>query len=130
MNAIPGGEVIQAQLPIYHGTLDGLPEGIDALIVASDLQGIVPVMEKESDAASDTGATDKLLGEMLPAYIRLLMEVEWPELDPQKTGVLLCGDMYAVRGKGERLAIRFPSGLPSGQPSAGLPASTAPRSNR
>ncbi len=99
LNAIPGGEVIQAQLPIYHGTLDGLPEGIDALIVTSDLQGIVPVMEKESDAASDTGATDKLLGEMLPAYIRLLMEVEWPELDPQKTGVLLCGDMYALRGK-------------------------------
>lgn len=98
-DAIPGGEVIQAQLPIYHGTLAGLPEGIDALIVTSDLQGIVPVMEKESDAASDRESVDKLLGEMLPAYIRLLMEVEWLELDPQKVGVLLCGDMYALPGK-------------------------------
>lgn len=99
LNSIPGGEVIEAQLPIYHGTLSGLPEGIDALIVTSDLQGIIPVTEMELGASSDTDSTDKLLGEMLPAYIRLLMEVEWPELDPQKTGVLLCGDMYALRGK-------------------------------
>ncbi|MGD0033534.1 hypothetical protein SLT67_19375 [Paenibacillus illinoisensis] len=41
LNTIPGGEVAEVQLPIYHGTVSGMPEGIDALIVASDLQGIV-----------------------------------------------------------------------------------------
>lgn len=99
LNVVPGGEVVQAQLPIYHGTLAGLPDGVHALIVTSDLQGIVPGTEKKSGAASDAEAADKLLGELLPAYIRLLMEVEWPMLDPRKTGVLLCGDMYALRGK-------------------------------
>ncbi|WP_426333195.1 metallophosphoesterase family protein [Paenibacillus silvae] len=99
LNMMPGGEIVEAQLPIYHGTMAGLPEGVHALIVTSDLQGIVPGTEKKSDAASGTEPVDKLLGEVLPAYIHLLLEVEWPELDPQKVGVLLCGDMYALRGK-------------------------------
>jgi hypothetical protein len=103
LNAIPGGEVAEAQLPIYHGTVSGLPEGIDALIVASDLQGIVPVPRMEphtitADAAA-VSDMDALLGVMLPAHVRLLLEVEWPEIDPGHVGVLLCGDLYARRGK-------------------------------
>lgn len=103
LNAIPGGEVAEAQLPIYHGTVSGLPEGIDALIVASDLQGIVPVPRMEThtmtaDAAAESDM-DVLLGVMLPAHVRLLLEVEWPEVDPDRVGVLLCGDLYARRGK-------------------------------
>lgn len=103
LSAIPGGEVAEAQLPIYHGTVSGLPEGIDALIVASDLQGIVPIPRREThtmtaDAAAESDM-DVLLGVMLPAHVRLLLEVEWPAIDPDRVGVLLCGDLYARRGK-------------------------------
>ncbi|MFS0871924.1 metallophosphoesterase family protein [Paenibacillus xylanilyticus] len=105
LNAIPGGDVAEAQLPIYHGTVSGLPEGVDALIVASDLQGIIPVPrenghQKTTDMTTGTEpGMDRLLGEMLPAHVRLLLEVEWPEIDPGRVGVLLCGDLYARRGK-------------------------------
>ena len=103
LNSIPGGEVALEQLPIYHGTVSGLPEGIDALIVASDLQGIVPVPRTEVHTiTADTSAEsdmDLLLGVVLPAHVRLLLEVEWPEMDPGRVGVLLCGDLYARRGK-------------------------------
>lgn len=118
------GEVVEAQLPMYHGTVSGLPDGVDALIVTSDLQGVVPATERSKDA-NFGGATasneetynsvktnaevdsnpmqstseDQLLGEVLPAYVRLLLEVEWPELDPERIGVLMCGDLYALRGK-------------------------------
>ncbi|WP_440111603.1 hypothetical protein [Paenibacillus sp. QZ-Y1] len=101
LNAIPGGEVVEAQLPIYHGTVTGLPDGVDALIVTSDLQGIVPATERKNDATfggemgshegmyNSVGRTaeldndhmhdafeDQLLGKVLPAYVRLLLEVE------------------------------------------------------
>ncbi|WFR65042.1 hypothetical protein P9222_14100 [Paenibacillus amylolyticus] len=124
LNTISGGEVVEAQLPMYHGTVSGLPDGVDALIVTSDLQGVVPATERSKDA-NFGGATasneetynsvgtnakmdcnpmqstseDQLLGEVLPAYVRLLLEVEWPELDPERIGVLMCGDLYALRGK-------------------------------
>lgn len=124
LNTISGGEVIEAQLPIYHGTVSELPDGLDALIVTSDLQGVVPAVERREEGTSG-GATasneethnsvgtnaevdrnpmrgaleDQLLGEVLPAYVRLLLEVEWPELDPERIGVLMCGDLYALRGK-------------------------------
>ncbi|MEO2206596.1 hypothetical protein ABGV42_23055 [Paenibacillus pabuli] len=76
LNSIPGGEVAEAQLPIYHGTVSGLPEGVDALIVASDLQGIVPVPRMEThtitaDAAAESDM-DLLLGVVLPAHVQLL----------------------------------------------------------
>lgn len=41
INAGTGGSVHEAWLPILHGTVTGLPASLDALIVASDLQGIV-----------------------------------------------------------------------------------------
>ncbi|KQY82686.1 hypothetical protein ASD24_14990 [Paenibacillus sp. Root52] len=118
LNAVPGGEVQAAQLPIYLGTISGLPKGMDALIVSSDLQGIVPLPYVREDAkitadsdvhiSPDISSQDErtlnmdedcLLGEMLPDYVRLLLEVEMPEIDPNRVGVLLCGDLYARRGK-------------------------------
>ncbi|WP_145408259.1 metallophosphoesterase family protein [Paenibacillus xylanexedens] len=118
LNAVPGGEVQAAQLPIYVGTISGLPNGLDALIVSSDLQGIVPLpyVRDNTEIASNSDVQisthrpsqyeptssreeDCLLGEMLPDYVRLLLEVEMPEIDPNRVGVLLCGDLYARRGK-------------------------------
>ncbi|WP_339274029.1 metallophosphoesterase family protein [Paenibacillus sp. FSL W8-0426] len=170
LNAVPGGEVAAARLPIYHAIVSGLPEHLDALLVASDLQGIVPVkvcsgnerqvtgrglsdnggspcvhnMEQDDEYTNEntnkyaneqiggnsgikggTGScvsgrdpnaanlyafnmgedgardqtVDRLLGELLPEHAKLLLEVYWPQLDPRRTGVLLCGDLYARRGK-------------------------------
>lgn len=118
LNAIPGGEVQAAQLPIYVGTISGLPKGLDALIVSSDLQGVAPLpfvrdsikIASNSDVQISTHRPsqdeptlsreeDCLLGEVLPDYVRLLLEVEMPEIDPNRVGVLLCGDLYARRGK-------------------------------
>ena len=56
LNIISGGEVVEAQLPIYHGTVSGLPDGVDALIVTSDLQGVVPATERRKEATF-SGAT-------------------------------------------------------------------------
>ena len=36
-----GGKLINAQLPIFIGEIVGLPSDIEALIVTSDLQGII-----------------------------------------------------------------------------------------
>ncbi|MGR6545254.1 metallophosphoesterase family protein [Paenibacillus tundrae] len=128
LNAVPGGEVQAAQLPIYVGSISGLPKGMDALIVSSDLQGTVSLSYgregakidsngdvhipldrpsqsqhqqtiQDQDEPTGSGEEDRLLGEVLPDYVRLLLEVEMPEIDPNRVGVLLCGDLYARRGK-------------------------------
>ncbi|UOQ73179.1 metallophosphoesterase family protein [Hymenobacter cellulosilyticus] len=84
------------ELPIYTGTMRGLPETVSALIVASDLQGVVP-----------TGNEDVLLGEVVADYLELLYALYFPELDKENTLALLCGDLYANKSK------RGASGNPS-----------------
>jgi Icc-related predicted phosphoesterase len=78
----------QVLLPILKGTVHGLPPGIDALIVASDLQG--NVIEGEEVL---------LLGEKLPEFLSLLIKLEFPRLDTRRIGVMLCGDLFASLGK-------------------------------
>lgn len=127
INAGTGGSVHEAWLPILHGTVTGLPASLDALIVASDLQGIVhqpsavgsladsnsndldtqkqsaenSVIEKVANdkVSTDAFQADLLLGEVLPEHIRLLLAVEFPDIRPERVGVLLCGDLYAQRGQ-------------------------------
>lgn len=72
------------QLPIYMGTMRGLPETVSAVVVASDLQGVVP-----------TTTGDTLLGEIVVEYLELLYAVHFPELQREHTLALLCGDLYA-----------------------------------
>lgn len=130
INAGTGGTVQEAWLPILHGTVTGLPTSLDALIVASDLQGIVSRSSSGELHTNSTSVTtsagmdtqqsaeeaaventvhnepstnifqaDLLLGEVLPAHIRLLLAVEFPNIRPERAGVLLCGDLYAQRGR-------------------------------
>ncbi len=40
-NAGKRGRTVSASLPFHRVTVDALPEGIDALVLASDLQGVV-----------------------------------------------------------------------------------------
>ena len=77
--------VIKVRLPIYHGYVDELPDDLDALIVTSDLQGNI-----------ETKDEILLLGEVLPEFLKDLILLEFKDVEPMSTGVLLCGDMYAT----------------------------------
>ncbi|MDK8180321.1 metallophosphoesterase [Paenibacillus sp. UMB4589-SE434] len=74
-------------LPIYLGEILGLPAELDALIVTSDLQGIAGHGTREEHSS-------KLVGEELPEIVALLLESILPQYDPERVGVLLCGDLY------------------------------------
>jgi len=74
-----------ADLPIYLGTIEDLTTTeLDYLIIASDLQGNVI-----------NNKVTILLGEVLPDFLKLLFEIQFPTIDHQRVGVLLCGDLYA-----------------------------------
>lgn len=71
--------------PVWKGVIDNLPKDLDAIIVASDLQGHCEV----------NGAL-VLLGEVLPEELKLLLEIQYPDIAPDRTGVFLCGDLFAL----------------------------------
>lgn len=81
-----GNRVLKEEdLPIYLGSIkDFKIDGIDYIIIASDLQG--NVIEN---------GEPKLLGEVLPEFLKLLFEVEFTKVNRKKIVVLLCGDLYA-----------------------------------
>ena len=82
---IGGNRVIeQVDLPIFLGQITGLGQNLDAIIATSDLQGSI----KE-------GENEYLLGEKLPEFLSMFIALEFPHLDPQRIGVVLCGDLYA-----------------------------------
>jgi Icc protein len=78
------GKILRVRFPVYKAYVDRLPEGLDALIVASDLQGNV----KERDELL-------LLGEVFPQFLKELLEAELKNTTAASTGILLCGDLYA-----------------------------------
>jgi Icc-related predicted phosphoesterase len=80
-----GNQTIQeVDLPIFLGKIAHLGENLDAIIATSDLQGIVKHDDKEY-----------LLGEKLPEFLSIYLELEFPKLDKNRIGILLCGDLYA-----------------------------------
>ena len=76
------------QLPVYTGTVHGLPQAITSVVVASDLQGVVRVPGGEV-----------LLGEALVDYLELLYALHFPGLTRDQALALLCGDLYANPAK-------------------------------
>ncbi|MEK7257555.1 MAG: metallophosphoesterase [Bacteroidota bacterium] len=74
-------------LPVLKGVAEGIPEELDALLLTSDLQGTV----------QENGET-RLLGEVLPEFLAAALSIEM-NLRPEKTGVLLCGDFFALVGR-------------------------------
>lgn len=81
-------KVKQVNLEIKQGYVDFLSPEIDALIVTSDLQGIIVENEKEY-----------LLGEKLPEFLELLIMMDFPMLNKAKIQVMLCGDLFAMLNK-------------------------------
>jgi hypothetical protein len=76
--AASGGGRLETELPILKGKVDRLPEGLDALIITSDLQGIgwLP-------------AGPVLLGEKVADELVFYVSAA-------KAGVLLAGDLYSA----------------------------------
>ncbi len=71
--------------PVLEGKVNYIPAELDGLIIASDLQG-------HMESAGEL----KLMGEVLPEELKLLLEIEYSNLDPKNVGVLLCGDLFAL----------------------------------
>lgn len=74
-------------LPVLAGRADGLPGGVDGLVLAADLQGREECGRVVADA--------RLLGEILPDRLgELLVERDLPL--PHEMGAVLAGDLYTV----------------------------------
>ena len=86
LNAAKGGGVKSQILSIIQGRVDKMPTGLKAILLTSDLQGVVQVWQ--------LGKT-RLLGEELAnEYIKLSEQGIVPQ--PGKTGVILAGDFYSA----------------------------------
>jgi Icc-related predicted phosphoesterase len=86
LNAARGGGVEQQHLPWFKGTISRLPQGLDALLVTSDLQGVVRDWH--------TQQTELLGIAVTRAYQELYLQGLVPQ--PAKVGVILAGDLYAA----------------------------------
>src|SRR5688572_19293955 len=86
LNAAPGGGTIVERLPLLRGRVDRLPDDLDALLVTSDLQGVMP---------SPSGGGMVLAGEALAEHIAMWSDAsELPR--PERLGVVLAGDLYSA----------------------------------
>lgn len=87
LNASRRGGTDSESLAIVRGRVDRLPDGLAALVVASDLQGIAPNWE--------LGGESELLGVEVARVVRSLGDAgQLPSGDD--TGVVLAGDLYSV----------------------------------
>jgi Icc-related predicted phosphoesterase len=91
--AAGGGRTMTCPVNIYRGTVQGLPGSLDAVLVASDLQGVAALPTEE-------GVT-RLVGEALAEHLaKLADEGRIPPLS--KVGVVLAGDLYSSPSADER----------------------------
>jgi Icc protein len=73
-------------LPMYYAQVESLPADVDAILVASDLQG-------RENRSCDPGGGNRLLGEMLADEIICLSgDDRFPNVE--RLGVVLAGDLY------------------------------------
>ncbi|MEU8181980.1 metallophosphoesterase [Micromonospora sp. NPDC049044] len=87
-----GGGIEAAQLPVDRITVDRLPAGCRAVLVAGDLQGV---------ASPPFGGDPVLLGVALADYLTVWAEVGLLP-PPTEVGVLLAGDLYSAPGADRR----------------------------
>lgn len=81
-----GKGVVPSMLPIFFGEMANIPEAYEAIIITSDLQGVIE---------SWHGQQQVLLGEALPEIVSLLLQIEKSSIARERVLVLLCGDLYA-----------------------------------
>ncbi|MFU1795993.1 hypothetical protein ACM1RC_19195 [Paenibacillus azoreducens] len=98
ITAASKGAVISYEwLPVYWGEMLGLPGELDALIIASDLQGIAG--HENVGAEGVVKGPQRLLGEELAETLALLFQIHLSDLNPAKVMVCLCGDLYTDPAK-------------------------------
>lgn len=85
-SAAPGGGSESRRLPLLRGKISGLPESVDALWIAADLQGVAPVRAR--------AGANGLLGEALAERIELLAE-DGGVPAMEKSGIVLAGDLFS-----------------------------------
>lgn len=83
------GKPETSTLPILRARADRLPEGVTAVLVTSDLQGVAPSWSAGGEAL--------LLGEVLAER---LYDIDLPEL--ASLGVVLCGDLFSAPDAAKR----------------------------
>jgi hypothetical protein len=92
-NAASGGGVESRALPVLVGTIDALPGDLSGLLVASDLQGVAPSV--------DRGGALALLGEVLAQELPRMEDLD--VIPPSgQIGALLAGDLFAAPGGDRR----------------------------
>jgi Icc protein len=85
--ATGGGSSTIHPIQLYRGTANGLPDDVDAIVIASDLQGVAPLAEAGNALA--------LVGEVLAEQLGILAtRGELPPL--ARVGVVLAGDLYSA----------------------------------
>ena len=97
LQVCPGGKDYRRKdVPVLSAAVDTLPDGLDALLVTSDLQFI----------DTDTAPVDerRLFGEVVARELGTMADLGLLP-DPSRTGVLLAGDLYAHRALTSRGGI-------------------------
>ncbi len=92
LNAGRGGRVESQALLVARGRARGLPADLDALVLASDLQGIV---------RAPGGAAPVLLGVAVAEVLAQLAD-DGAIPPAARTGVILAGDLYSVPDAAKR----------------------------
>jgi len=92
LNAARGGGTEVTRLGLQLGTARGIPDGVDALVVTSDLQGIVPDPHTREST---------LLGVAVAAWLEELGD-EGVIPRTVRCGALLAGDLYSVPAANKR----------------------------
>ncbi|MFZ5442177.1 MAG: metallophosphoesterase [Myxococcota bacterium] len=85
LNARPGGGAETAFVPVLRGVVDGLPEPLEGLVLASDLQGVAP---------DDEGRLELCSVAVVDALVQLELDGAVPPL--AACGAVLAGDLYSV----------------------------------
>jgi hypothetical protein len=111
----PSANSARGELPFLRAFVDEVPDSLDAIVAAADLQGVV-----------DAGGTWVGLGEALPRAIeRLRTEGSLP--GRQRTAAILAGDLHPRADEDDVLEVwlgmeaRHGAGLPLGRRSRGEP---------
>lgn len=86
LNAAGRGLIERVALPALAGRVAGLPDALDALLIASDLQAL----ERPDRASGPQRLVGEAVAEQLAGFA------------PARTGVLLAGDLFTVADLGKR----------------------------
>ncbi len=93
LNAARGGGVVSEFLEFSTAIVNSLPAGLDALVLTSDLQGVVPSWRN--------GGANVLLGVAVAEELAELADAQKiPDL--ANAGVVLAGDLYSAPGGDKR----------------------------